>query len=196
MYHWNRLPDPTRFAEVQGLCADPHGNVLGDRYPTDPFDADYYTMRQVLQLRGDRKGMIRADVLRAYPFPEEFVGVLVPEAIVLNRIAKSFLIRGFNEVLAQNEYLPDGMTRHRSRLHRENSGPRLLYFEELLDMAQSRPLPPRARWKAYANLTRNGLHQGRPLRIQAARAPSRGWWLGSLPFGALLFVRDLLTGRV
>lgn len=193
-HHWDRLPDPTRFAEVQGLCADEHGAVIGDRYPADVFDADYYTLTQVHRLRGDRTGMIRVDVLRAHPFPEGFAGVYVPEAIVWNRIARSYLIRGVNEVLARKEYLPEGITRKRARLHREQSGPRLLALEELLDLAQSRPLPPRARLKAYANLSRYGLHQGRGLRAQAARAPSARSWLAALPVGLALYARDRLRG--
>lgn len=194
-YHWDRLPDPSRYAEVQGLCADEHGAVLGDRYPTDVFDADYYAMTQVYRLRGDRIGMIRTDVMRAHPFPEAFPGTVVPEAIVFNRIAKSYLIRGFNEVIAHKEYLPDGLTRGRSHRHREAAPPRLLHLEELLAMARTRPLPREVRLKSYANLSRYGLHAGRRPWQQARDAPSPALFLGTLPLGVALYLRDRLRSR-
>ena len=191
VYHWDRLPNPSRYAEVQGLCADEHGTVLGDKYPTDIFDADYYEMTQIYRLHGDRAGMIRADVLRAHPFPEEFPStVYVPEAIVLNRIALNYLIRGFNEVIGHKEYLPGGITRGRRHRHAEASGPRLLQLEELLAMAKTRPLPANVRFKAYANLSRYGLHEGRRPWTQARSAPSPALWLATFPLGVALYVRD------
>jgi glycosyltransferase involved in cell wall biosynthesis len=190
VHHWDRLADPTRYAEVQGLCADERGTVLGDKYPTDVFDADYYQMTQIYRLRGDRAGMIRTDVLRAHPFPEEFTSTFVPEAIVHNRIAQNYLIRGFNEVIAQKEYLPDGLTRGHAHRHGEAAGPRLLHLEELLDMAKTRPLPAEVRLKAYANLSRYGLHEGRRPWTLARSAPSPALWLATLPLGVGLYVRD------
>jgi glycosyltransferase involved in cell wall biosynthesis len=190
VYHWDGLTDPARYAEVQGLCADERGTVLGDKYPTDIFDADYYELTQVFRLRGDRAGMIRADVLRAHPFPEGFASTLVPEAIVHNRIALSYLIRGFNEVIAQKEYLPDGLTRGRAHRHGEASGPRLLHLEELLAMAKTRPLPANVRFKAYANLSRYGLHERCRPWTQARKAPSPALWLATFPLGVALYVRD------
>jgi glycosyltransferase involved in cell wall biosynthesis len=195
VHHWDRLPDPSRYAEVQGLCADERGTVLGDRYPTDIFDADYYAMTQVYRLRGDRAGMIRADVLRAHPFPEAFPTTFLPEAIVLNRIALSYLIRGFNEVIAHKEYLPGGLTRSRAHLNRGAAGPRLLQLEELLAMAKTRPLPADVRLKAYANLSRYGLHEGRHPWTQARRAPSAALWLATFPLGVGLYVRDRFRSR-
>jgi glycosyltransferase involved in cell wall biosynthesis len=191
-HHWDAIPDPSGFAEVQGLCADEHGRVLGDRYPADVYDSDYYTLTQVLRLRGDRNGMFRTDVLRAHPFPEEFRSVLVPEAIVLNRIARRYRIRGFNEVVAQKEYLETGLSRRGRERPAEAAGPRLLLLRELLEMAEARPLPRGARFKAYANLSRYGLHERQSLAAIAAGAPDRGLWAATLPLGAALYLRDRL----
>lgn len=192
-HHWDSLPDPRRYAEVQGLCADERGNVIGDLYPTDIFDSDYYAMTEILRLRGDRTGMIRVDVLRAHPFPEEFRSVLVPEAIVLNRIARSYLIRGFNEVIAHKEYLSTGLSLRAARDPADAAGPRFLHLEELLVMAQTRPLPLRSRLKAYANLSRYGLHAGWSLREVRGRAPNHHLWAATLPVGFGLYARDRFT---
>jgi glycosyltransferase involved in cell wall biosynthesis len=194
-HHWDNLPDPGRYAEVQGLCADERGNVIGDPYPSDVFDSDYYTMTEVLRLRGDRNGMMRADVLRAHPFPEEFRSMLVPEAIVLNRIARRYLIRGFNEVIAHKEYLPTGLSGQARRNPADAAGPRILQLRELLAMAQTRPLPLRSRLKAYANLSRYALHDGQSFRELGAQAPKRSLWAATLPLGLGLYARDRYMNR-
>jgi len=189
-HHWDRIPDPSGFAEVQGLCADEQGRVLGDPYPSDVFDSDYYTLTQVLRLRGDRSGMIRVDVLRAHPFPDTFRGVYVPEAIVWNRIARSYRIRGVNEVVTKKEYLAAGITSAGRRRAAAWAGPRFLQLRELLEMAQTRPLSRAARLRAYANLSRYGLHEGRGITAIGALAPERALWAATLPVGAALYLRD------
>jgi glycosyltransferase involved in cell wall biosynthesis len=189
-HHWEAIPDPSAFAEVQGLCADPHGRLLGDPYPVDVFDSDYFTLTQVLRIRGDRAGMIRADVLRAHPFPEEFRSMLVPEAIVLNRIAQRYRLRGFNEVIAQKEYLPTGLSGEARRRPADAAAPRVLLLQELLAMAEARPLPIGTRVRAYANLTRYGLHDARGLRELGRLAPDRRVWAATLPLGGALYLRD------
>ena len=195
-HHWETIPDPGAFAEVQGLCADPHGRLLGDAYPVDVFDSDYFTLTQVLRIRGDRAGMIRVDVLRAHPFPEEFRSVLVPEAIVLNRIARRYRIRGFNEVIAQKEYLPTGLSGDARRRPADAAAPRVLLLQELLAMAEARPLPIGTRVRAYANLTRYGLHDARGLRELCRLAPNRRVWAATLPLGGALYFRDRLRDAV
>jgi glycosyltransferase involved in cell wall biosynthesis len=193
--HWDAIPRPEDFAEVQGLCSNTLGEPLGDPFPEDVFDSDYYTNTEILELKGDRTGMIRTNVLRAYPFPEEFGPVLVPEAIVWNRISTRFRLRGFNEIVACKEYLAGGLTRRASTDHVALSAPRLLYVEELLQLDRSRPINPRRRLKAYANLTRNSLHQRRPLGAQARRAPSKLAWISAFPLGLLLYLRDFWRTR-
>jgi glycosyltransferase involved in cell wall biosynthesis len=196
MHHWETIPDPSGFAEVQGLCADPDGEALGDPYPLDVFDSDYFTLTQVLRLRGDRAGMIRVDVLRAHPFPEEFRSMLVPEAIVLNRIARRYRIRGFNEVIAKKEYLPTGLSGEARRRPADAAAPRVLLLQELLAMGKGRRLPVGVRVRAYANLTRYGLHDARGLRGLARLAPDRRLWAATLPVGGALYLRDRMRDSV
>jgi glycosyltransferase involved in cell wall biosynthesis len=193
-FHWESIPDPHRFAEVQGLCATPDGRVLGSPFPKTIFDSDYYELSSIYRLQGDRVGMIRTDVLRAHPFPEQFGTILVPEAIVWNRIARAYRTRGVNEVLGFKEYFDTGLTRTSGPRHVALAGPRLLHVEELLEMR--RPMPLGARFRAYANLSRYGLHQGRSLYAQARSAPSLAMWTLALPAGLALHVRDRLQARL
>jgi glycosyltransferase involved in cell wall biosynthesis len=192
-FHWDSIRDPRRFAEVQGLCATADGSVIGSPFPQPVFDSDYYELAETLRVSGDRVGMIRTDVLRAHPFPEQFGNVYVPEGIVWNRIARKYRMRGVNEVLGFKEYLEGGLTSTSGPRHVAQAGPRLLYVEELLGMR--RPLPPGPRFRAYANLTRYGLNYGRGVIREARRAPSLGLWALALPAGLALAARDRLVAR-
>ena len=186
--HWDGIPDQERFAEVQGLCATESGALVGAAYPEPVFDSDYFELTEVLHITGDRLGMIRTDVLRRFPFPETFGGSFVDERIVWNRISVSYRTRGFNEIVGYKEYLDTGLSLTHQARHAELSEQRLLYYEELL--AMGRRLPVASRYKAYANLIRNGLHQGRSPVSQLGSTPGKAWWLAAAPAGILLYARD------
>jgi glycosyltransferase involved in cell wall biosynthesis len=185
---WDLLPNSEAFAEVQALCAYADGTIVGDRYPQDVFDSDLFTMRYVHRLAGDRVGAIRTDVLRQFPFPEEFRRVAVTEAIVWNRIARHYKTRGLNIALKVKDYRPDGLsalaTIDRVRL----AGPRRLYFKELA--TSRRPLPAKERLRIYANWARNALLAGVPLRNEVPDAPAPLLLLAAVPLGWLLAQRD------
>jgi glycosyltransferase involved in cell wall biosynthesis len=185
---WDALSEPEHFVEVQGLCVTPTGEVIGDPYPTSVFDSDYYELNEVLGIRGDRLGMMRTEVMRAFPFPEEFSGPFVDERLVFNRMSLSHRTRGLNEPLGYKEYLAEGISNTHNAKHVEQSGVRLLIYRELL--AARRPMSPRSRYKAYANLVRNVLHQKEPLWGEFRTAPSRGWFILALPAGVALHLRD------
>jgi glycosyltransferase involved in cell wall biosynthesis len=188
---WDSLRNPEAFAEVQALCAYPDGTIVGDRYPQDVFDSDLFTMHYVHRLAGDRVGAIRTDVLRQFPFPEEFGRVAVTEAIVWNRIARHYKTRGLNIVLKVNDYRPDGLSAtagiDRSRL----AGPRRLYFKELA--TSGRCLPVKERLWIYVNWARNALLAGIPLRDEVNDAPAPLLLLAAVPLGWLLAQHDRPT---
>ena len=187
---WLGLPEPERFAEVQGLTAYPDGSVIGDPYPSDVFDSDHFEIRESLRLRGDRLGMFRTAVLCEFPTPRAFDGINVPSALIFNRLAKKYRCLGVNEIIGHKEYLPDGITRSKLRAHPALSGPRLAYLEELLAQGRERPLPAKHRYKSYANLVRNALHQRKSFVQLFAQAPSRAWLLAALPTGLAVYARD------
>jgi glycosyltransferase involved in cell wall biosynthesis len=185
---WDSLPDPEAFAEVQALCLYPDGNIVGDPYPQDVFDSDPVAMRHVHRLVGDRVGAIRTDVLRQFPFPEEFGRVVVTEAIVWNRIARRFKTRGLNIALKVKDYRPDGLSAMANIDRVRLAAPRRLYFKELA--TSRRPLPAKERLRIYANWARNALLAGVSLRGEVRDAPAPLLLLAAVPLGWLLAQRD------
>jgi glycosyltransferase involved in cell wall biosynthesis len=185
---WGEIPDPAAFCEVQGLSVDQEGRILGDRFPADVFDSDAWEMHYRHRVGGDKHGMIRTDVMREYPFPEDLGSPIVSPSLVWLRMSRRYRTRYVNDVIAAKEYLPGGLTDSKPRRAVEISGALLLLQREALE--DGRPMPADVRYRTYANVIRNGLHQGVPLHRQFRDARSRAWWMAALPAGVALRSRD------
>jgi glycosyltransferase involved in cell wall biosynthesis len=100
MRAWNSIPEHERhtFYSVGGVCCDQNGRIVGDRIPSEPFDADLREMTYVHRIRGERVILGLTDVLRGYPFPE-VPRTYLPEGMVWLDIAKKFKTRWVNEVV-------------------------------------------------------------------------------------------------
>jgi glycosyltransferase involved in cell wall biosynthesis len=98
-YHWGTIPENERshFSSVGGLCKDLHGEIIGDRFPREPFDCSLRELHYRHRLRGERCGAARIEVLRKYPFPEIRGTRFIPEGSVWLEIAKTHKIRWVNE---------------------------------------------------------------------------------------------------
>jgi len=185
---WDSIPAEQRngFAEVQGLGATPDGVPLG-RLPADVIDSDNVEIRMRYGMRGDAQGMLRTEVMREFPFPED-LGRFVAESLIWNRMARRYRTRYVNEVLAHKEYRPDGLTAGGRRHQVESSAAALLFQKELL--SGHWPLPPRVKLRLYANYVRHSLHERIGPGRQRADAPSKLWWTLTAPIGLALYARD------
>jgi glycosyltransferase involved in cell wall biosynthesis len=94
---WLDIPneDRNRYSAVTVLCADPAGNIVGDRYPDDVLNSNSIETMLRYRISGEKWGFQRVDVLKEFPFPENVVG-LVPESVVWHRIARKYLTRYVN----------------------------------------------------------------------------------------------------
>ncbi|HWD90906.1 MAG TPA: glycosyltransferase family A protein [Verrucomicrobiae bacterium] len=189
LHHWNSIPkdQQAKFVGVTGLCCFPSGEMLGARFPRDVFDSDAIDLRYKYNVTGEKSGMLRTDVLRQYPYPED-LGKYVSESLVWNRIAKSYQTRFINEVLTVKEFQAGGITRDGRMIQARDTRASLLNARELIGLGKRLPLKPRV--KAYANYIRHSLHQGIPLREQMQGAPSKAMYFLCFPAGAFLKTRD------
>ncbi|MGD0420700.1 MAG: glycosyltransferase family 2 protein [Xanthobacteraceae bacterium] len=96
---WNTIPvsDRVHFSGVGGLCRNQHGEIIGDLFPSEPFDASLRDRRYIYRLRGEKWGMELTDIVRRHPFPEIRGTGFVPEGLVWMEIAKNYKIRSMNE---------------------------------------------------------------------------------------------------
>ena len=110
---WHDIPVTQRgsFSAVTGLCVRPDGSIVGDSYPADVIDSTPMDMILRYQVKGEKFGFQRTEVMRQYPFPEDVSGYL-PESIIWWRIAKAgYKTRFVNVVLRTYYDSPDSITR-------------------------------------------------------------------------------------
>jgi glycosyltransferase involved in cell wall biosynthesis len=194
---WDTIPLAQRdsFVGVVGLCADPTGAVIGDRFPSDPLDTTYTDVLLRHRVTGDKAGCGRSDVARDYRFPVIPGESLIIEMLVYARLAQRYRIRCINTVLKVVEYQPTGLsaTRSSARSSEFVRNPRTskLFYREQLDVPN---LPARAVARAYVNHTRYALHAG--VAVQSLRdSPSTGLWALTFPIAFLAYLRDRRRSR-
>jgi len=136
-YYWDTIPsdERTHFSSVVGLCRNQHGEIIGDRFPSDPFDANLYERRYIYRLRGEKAGAARLEVLRQFPFPEIKGTQFVPEGAVWLEIGKKYKARCVNEAF-RIYYVDDertGPTLSKRRALSDDAPGRLYYYVWLLN---------------------------------------------------------------
>jgi glycosyltransferase involved in cell wall biosynthesis len=136
-YYWDMIPPSERssFYAVDGLCCDQYGKLLGDEFPSNPFDSDLREKYYVYKLRGEKWGAGLTEVIRRYPFPEIKNTHFAPEGMVWLEIAKTYKTRYVNEVL-RVYYVDDhatGATLTKKRTLNENAPGRLQNYIWILN---------------------------------------------------------------
>lgn len=100
---WNSLPDPQeQFAEITGLCVNPDGALVGDKYPQDIMDSSSLEMHYKFQVKGEKWGFTRTDLLRSHPFPIDAGGKWFPPIVVRYAIGRKYKTRFINIKLRTN----------------------------------------------------------------------------------------------
>jgi glycosyltransferase involved in cell wall biosynthesis len=193
---WNSIPAGERvgFSGVSGLCRNQHGEIIGDPYPDDPFDASPREHVYVHRLRGERCGMVRTDILRRYPFPEIANTRFVPEDVVWMDMARHYKQRAVNEVF-RIYYVDDtatGSTLTRRRNLRADAAGRMYYYVWLLNNDIGYLFKrPDIFLKAAIMLPIVGRHMGRSLSQimrDLRNMVARGLVLGAFPVSFIYFL--------
>jgi glycosyltransferase involved in cell wall biosynthesis len=100
LVHWNSIPanEQPQFYAVAGLSRDPKGEIVGDKFPTSPFDSNQRELRYVHRIHGEKFRLLLTDILRRFPFPELPSTQFIPEGTVWLEIGKTYRQRGVNEI--------------------------------------------------------------------------------------------------
>jgi glycosyltransferase involved in cell wall biosynthesis len=109
-YHWDMIPRPDRvfYSGVDGLCIDQQGKIIGDQFPSNPFDANMRELCYVYRVRGEKWGSTLTEIVRKFPFPE-IRRTYVPEGTLWLQIARKYKKRCVNEIF-RKYYVDDGLT--------------------------------------------------------------------------------------
>src|SRR5262249_40140637 len=86
-FHWLSIPERRRreFYAIVCNCVDQEGRPVGDPFPAAVVEARGLDMRYLWNVRGEKWGTVRADLMREMPFPEKPERMRMPESIVWDR---------------------------------------------------------------------------------------------------------------
>ncbi|OGU12280.1 MAG: hypothetical protein A2075_11570 [Geobacteraceae bacterium GWC2_58_44] len=187
--HWLAMPDAMklRYSSVEGICCREDGTMIGRPFPLDVYDRNLLTIRSLNDKPADTMGMHRLEVLRGFPFPDDFDGCFVPESLVWDRIAAKYDTRFINFIVGYKEYLPGGLTRRSLKAGLARSGPAVLYNRE---MSLRKSLPLAKRLKCKANVYRYALHNSMPILTELSAERSRLAGLAFAAVGYLVYLKD------
>lgn len=175
---WQKVKDQG-YAGLLGLDAEFNGNVLGPRFPdelTETTVNGYYENGGW----GDRKIVLRTDVVRKYPPYPTFPGEkFVPLGSLYAMIDRDYKLRTVNEVLCLVEYMPDGSTQNMIRQYYRN--PNGFRYGRLVSLTVPRKL--KRKLIIYIHYAAESILAGKPILKDA---PSKALALLTMPAGWLL----------
>jgi glycosyltransferase involved in cell wall biosynthesis len=189
---WNSIPPEIRgqYSNIEGKCKYEDGKIIGHLFPQDLYDSNNFEIQRLQDRPGDTMGMYRLDVLKEFPFPDNFIGCFVPESLVWNRIADKYKTRFLNAIIGYKEYLADGLTKRSIKAVLEKSAPAVLYYKEL---SHRKSLPLYDRIKSKINVYRYSFHNSlsvlHPLKNERITASG----LVFIISGYLMYLKDRIT---
>ena len=175
---WNKVRD-RGYAGLVGLDAEFNGKVIGPGFPSDLTETTlggYYTRGGW----GDKKLVLRTDVVRQYPPYPTFEGEkFVPLGSLYTMIDQDYLLSVVDETLCLVEYMPDGSTKNMTRQYFRN--PNGFRYSRLVNLTAPQSL--KRKLTIYVHYVAESILAHKPI---IKDAPSRLLGLLSIPFGVAL----------
>src|SRR6266704_739295 len=100
-YQWDGIPaaQKDKFSAVTVLCKDQNGGLVGDKFPRDVLDSDSIELVFKYNVKGEKWGFHRTDVLKQFPFPTLRNAKFISEGVVWFAISRRFKTRFVNELI-------------------------------------------------------------------------------------------------
>lgn len=121
-----------RFGGICLLRQYADGRVIGGEVDFETLDVSSFDFFYRRGYRGDKAEVYRTAVLKEFPFPEIAGENFCTEALVWNRIAKTYVMRFVNRKVYVCEYLPGGLSDRSFELRKDNPRYACLYYSEFL----------------------------------------------------------------
>ena len=167
------------YAGMLALDAEFSGQVIGKGFPDGLIETtlgDYYRSGG----KGDKKLILRTDVVRQYPLYPTFPGErFVPLGSLYTMIDKDYNLSVLDAVVCLVEYMPDGSTHNMLRQYFRN--PNGFRYGRLVTLRS--PNTIKGTLKTYVHYTAESILARQPILKDA---PSKLLCLLSLPFGVAL----------
>jgi glycosyltransferase involved in cell wall biosynthesis len=106
---WNAIQDKSKIAGIIGLDADKNGKIIGTKIPENLTKGSLIDLYNKHKVKGDKKLVLRTDILREYPEYPEYEGEkLVPLGVLYMMIGHDYDFVYKNEVYCIVEYQAEG----------------------------------------------------------------------------------------
>ncbi len=111
-YHWEAIPlnQRDKYSAVTVLCKDERGTIIGNKFPQNVIDSDSIEIRAKYNVKGEKWGFHRTDILKKYPFPVFEGEKWIPMSTVWNSISLKYKTRYVNEMLRIYKISEDSIT--------------------------------------------------------------------------------------
>lgn len=175
---WQQVMDKG-YAGLLALDAEFSGKRIGKGFPeglTETTLGGYYRSGGT----GDKKLILRTDVVRQYPPYPTFEGErFVALGSLYTMIDRDYKLSVLNKVVCLVEYMSDGSTRNMLRQYFRN--PNGFRYARLVELGA--PLTLKRKLKVYVHYAAESILAGKPV---IKDAPNKLLGLMSMPFGAAL----------
>lgn len=131
----NSIKNNKDYNSISGVCgskAHLNGQLTGTTLNKDLI-CNYLEFRYIYNITGDKAEVFKKKVLKEFKFPEFEGEKFCPEALVWNRIAQSYNMYFFDDVIYLCEYQQGGLTDKIFKIRKESPNSTLLYYKELYE---------------------------------------------------------------
>ena len=136
LFSWKDIKDKPKFAGLVGLDADKSGAIIGTKIPEHIKETTLYQLYNTHKVLGDKKLVLRTDVVKKYPPYPIFEGErFVPLGFLYQLIDQDYKLLPVNDVFCVVEYLQDGSSMNMLKQYRRH--PRGFAFSRKSRMALS-----------------------------------------------------------
>ena len=193
---WKSLPSPQeQFAGITGLCVNPDGSLIGNPYPQDIMDSTSLEMHYKFQVKGEKWGFTRTDLLRSHPFPMIDGVKWFPPNVVWYAIGRKYKTRYINMKLRTYYNEPAQKSDQAAHFPVKKVAPGIFYLHRSVlneDIDKFR-YSPKDFLRFAIHYSRFSFHAGRSLGIQyrdLSNTLAKLLWFLGLPLGIGLYMRD------
>lgn len=179
--HWNKIKDNKKFAGLVGLDADKEGTIIGTKIPYELKETTLYDLYNKHKVLGDKKLVLRTEVVKQYPPYPIFEGErFVPLGYLYQLIDQDYKLFPINEVLCIVEYMQDGSSMNILKQYRRH--PRGFAFSRKSRMKLAQNFKDKFKNAIHYVSSAMFIKNGRFLN----ESPKKLTTLLAIPFGVLL----------
>lgn len=178
---WDKITDKNKIAGIIGLDADKEGKIIGTKIPENLTKGSLIDLYKKHGVKGDKKLVLRTDIVREYPEYPEYEGEkLVPLGILYMMMGKDYDFVYSNEIYCIVEYQAEGSSA--SILNQYKQSPRGFAYARKIHIKFAHNLKDKI--KAYAHLISSSIF-AKDIQL-AFKDVNPGFTIALLPFGILL----------